>query len=266
MVKEAVQSKPDAILLGGGDGTISGLVDFMIGTGIPVGLLPLGTANSFARSLALPLDIDEAIDCILAGNLRRIDLGKINNDYFANCAAMGMSPLIASTIPGWVKKWGGRAGYALWAAWCFVRFRPFRLVITDENGRESRMHALEVRIANGNFQGGAELVDSAAVDSGDIVVQTVEGKRHGRLVVSWMMTLLHLPAVKSTTHEIRGRNLRIDAFPPQDISIDGEVLARTPIIAGVAPGAIEVLAPAPEHAPERAVRAGTLAPAVSPVG
>jgi diacylglycerol kinase family enzyme len=113
IAQTAISRRPDVLILGGGDGTISSLVDHLVGSGIPLGLLPLGTANSFARSLGMPIDLSGAINIIVAGHRRTIDLGMIDDDYFANFAAMGMSPLIAETIPHGLKKWGGRIGYTL---------------------------------------------------------------------------------------------------------------------------------------------------------
>jgi YegS/Rv2252/BmrU family lipid kinase len=240
----AIEKRPDVLILGGGDGTISSLVDHLVGSGVPLGLLPLGTANSFARSLGLPLDLKEAIKIIAAGHIRTIDLGMIDHDYFANFAAMGMSPLIAETIPHRLKKWGGRPGYALWAAVQTFRFRPFRLTLSDDSGWSETLSALEVRIANGSFQGGTRLVEDAEVDSGEIVIQVVEGRTHGRLALSWLLTLLRLPHLDRATRKFHARSFRIETDPELPISIDGEVLARTPVTAKVAPHIIRVMAPA----------------------
>ncbi len=266
MVQAALAKQPDVLILGGGDGTISGLVDYMVEQNVPLGLLPLGTANSFARSLGLPLDLDEAINIIAAGHRRRVDLGMINDDYFANFAAIGMSPLIAETIPHGLKKWGGRIGYVLWAAVQALRFRPFKLSITDPRGRCETLSALEVRIANGSYQGGTELVEQAEVDSGEIMVQVVEGRTQGRLALSWLLSLLRLPHYDTTTREFHARMFRIETDPPLPISIDGEVLAQTPVTVKIAPRIIEVMAPPPassrivdiRHAPPR--RPGIAAP------
>lgn len=245
IVEAALAKKPDVLILGGGDGTISSLVDHLVGHDVPLALLPLGTANSFARSLDIPIDLEAAIDIIAAGNRRRIDLGMIDDDYFANFAAMGMSPLIAETIPHSLKKWGGRIGYIIWAGIQALRFRPFRLTVTDAAGQSKTLSALEVRIANGSYQGGTELVENAEVDSGEIIIQVVEGRTHGRLALSWLLTLLRMPHLHKTTREFRGRSLRIETDRPLPISIDGEVLAETPVTVKVAPRIIEVMAPAP---------------------
>lgn len=244
---EAIEKRPDVLILGGGDGTISSLVDHLVGSNVPLGLLPLGTANSFARSLELPFDLDQAINVIAAGHSRTIDLGMIDHDYFANFAAMGMSPLIAETIPHRLKKWGGRAGYVFWAAIQAFRFKPFRLTLSDDNGRSETLSALEVRIANGSFQGGTRLVQDAEVDSGEIIVQVIEGRTHGRLALSWLLTLLRLPHLDRATRKFHARSFRMETEPPLPISIDGEVLARTPVTAKVAPHIIRIMAPLPSN-------------------
>jgi YegS/Rv2252/BmrU family lipid kinase len=243
IARTALAKQPDILILGGGDGTISSLVDHIVGSDIPLGLLPLGTANSFARTLGIPFDLDEAINIIAAGHRRRIDLGMIDDDYFANSAAIGMSPLIAKTIPHQLKRFGGRAGYALWAAVQSARFEPFRVTVTVDGGARAILSALEVRIANGRYHGGTRVVEQAKVDSGEIVVQVVEGETHGRLALNWLATLAGSDLRHQLTREFRGRAIRIETNPPLPISIDGEVLARTPVTAKVAPHAIEVFAP-----------------------
>jgi diacylglycerol kinase family enzyme len=205
-------------------------------------LLPLGTANSFARSLGIPLDLDGAIDVIANGRPRRVDLGMIDNDYYANCASIGIAPLIAETVPHGLKKVAGRVGYLSWAAYQMTRFKPFRLTVGEGDGAET-MDALEVRIANGSFHGGSELIDDAQVDSGEIVVQVVIGKARHRLLWSWLASVLRLEARKQTTREFKGKSLRIATEPPLPISIDGELLAKTPVTARVAEAAILVAVP-----------------------
>ncbi len=242
-VRELLAAKPDLLILGGGDGTISGLVDLMVGHDVMLGVLPLGTANSFARSLGIPLSIEGAVEVIRTGRPRRIDLGMIDNDYYANCAAMGISPKIAETVPHGLKRVAGRLGYLGWAAYQFLRFRPFTLIV-EQNGERERLRVVEVRISNGPYHGGTELVDAAAVDSGEIVVQAVCGHVKRRLIVNWAASILRSDYRKEKVRDFRGREIKLTTIPPLPISIDGEVLARTPVTAKIAPGIIEVIAPA----------------------
>jgi len=242
-VKKALARKPDLLILGGGDGTISGLVDHLVGTDTALAVLPLGTANSYARTLGIPLDLDGAVEVIRSGRLKRIDLGMIDGDYFANCAAIGISPQIAETVPHRLKRYFGRAGYLAWAALQYARFRPFTLIV-DDGRAVKRLTALEVRIANGRVHGGTELVDEAKIDSGEIVVQAVTGHFKRRLLKNWGASVLHLDARHDDTVDFTGTALKIATEPPLPISIDGEVLAKTPVTAHVAAGVIEVMVPA----------------------
>ncbi|MFG6281419.1 diacylglycerol kinase family protein [Sphingomonas sp. S6] len=242
-VERALAKKPDLVILGGGDGTVSGLVDLLVGKGVTLAVLPLGTANSFARTLGLPIDVEGAIEVIRKGVPKRIDLGMIDDDYFANCAAMGISPQIAETVPHGLKKALGRIGYLGWAAWQFVRFKPFMLTI-DDGVETHRLRVVEVRISNGPYHGGTWLVDEASVQSGRIVVQAVTGRYKRTLVKNWAASFLGLKARHQDTVSFSGTALKVDTRPSLPISIDGEVLAHTPITARVAAGAIEVMAPA----------------------
>ena len=241
-VRRALDKKPDLLILGGGDGTISGLVDLIVDRDVILGVLPLGTANSFARTLNLPLDIDGAIDVLARGTPKRIDLGMIDGDYFANCAAIGISPQIAETVPHGLKKVLGRVGYLGWAAWQYVQFDPFTLVVED-GATEHRLRVVEVRISNGPYHGGTWLVDEASVTSGRIVVQAVTGRYKRTLVKNWGASLMGLPARHQDTVSFSGERLRVRTEPVLPISIDGEVLAHTPVEAKIAAGAIRVMVP-----------------------
>ena len=241
-VRRALEKKPDLVILGGGDGTISGLVDLLVGKGVILGVLPLGTANSFARSLGLPLDIDGAIEVLGNGVPKRIDLGMIDDDYFANCAAMGISPQIAETVPHNLKKVLGRIGYLGWAGYQLTRFKPFTLFVDDGSG-EKKLRVVEVRISNGPYHGGTWLVDEASIESGEIVVQAVKGHYKRRLVTNWANSFL---GRRERHHEVvsfSGTSIKVRTDPPLPISIDGEVLAHTPVTAHVAAGVIEVMVP-----------------------
>ena len=242
-VAQAVKDGAPMVIIGGGDGSLSSTVDFVVDRDCVFALLPLGTANSFARTLGIPLDLQGAIKVIATGQRQRIDLGMIDGDYFANCAAMGLSPMIGEGVPHNLKRYLGRFGYLLWAVWCLIRFHAFRLTVEDGERKET-LWATEVRIANGRFHGGVELVEEASVESGEIVIQAVTGRSVLRLVWNWVASMLRLPYRQAPIQEFHGRRFRIDTRPRQPISIDGEVLARTPAVVEVAECAIEVVVPA----------------------
>ena len=137
----------------------------------------------------------------------------------------------------------GRVGYLGWAAWEFLRFRPFTLVV-GEGRTATKLRVVEVRISNGPFHGGTQLVDSAELDSGEIVVQAVVGHARRYLLRNWAASLVGHSLRHLDVREFRGNSLRIATQPPLPISIDGELLATTPVTARIAAGVIEVMAPA----------------------
>jgi YegS/Rv2252/BmrU family lipid kinase len=241
-VRQAVRDGAPMVIVGGGDGSLSYAVDEFVGKNCVFAFLPLGTANSFSRTMGVPLDLDGAIDAIAQGERRRIDLGVIDNDYFTNCAAMGLSPMIGEGIPHNLKRYLGRFGYLIWAIWCLMRFHAFRLTV-DDGEKSETIWATEVRIANGPYHGGVELIETARVDSGVIVVQAVTGRTVLPLIWNWVGSMLRLPKRQSPIQEFRGQSLRVSTRPRQPISIDGEVLAKTPITAKIATGVIEVAVP-----------------------
>jgi YegS/Rv2252/BmrU family lipid kinase len=242
-VRHAISEGAPMVIVGGGDGSLSSTVDDVVGRDCVFALLPLGTANSFARTLGIPLDLAGAVNVIASGKRRRIDLGMIDGDYFANAAALGLSPMIGSTVPHKLKRYLGRIGYLVWAIWCLIRFHAFKISVDD--GKEKRtVWTTEVRIFNGRFHGGVELADEAEVDSGEIVVQAVIGRSVLTLIWDWFSKYFKLPARQAMSEEFRGERLLIDTKPRLPISIDGEVLAKTPATVEVAHKAIEVVVPA----------------------
>ena len=241
-IRAAIANAP-MVIIGGGDGSLSTNVEFFMGSDTVFAILPLGTANSFAGTLGIPTDIDSAIDVIASGTRKRIDLGCIDGDYFVNSAAIGLSPMIAQTVPHNLKRYLGMFGYLIWALRCAFRFRPFRMTVEYQSGRREHLWATEARIANGTYHGGVELVESQEVDSGEIVIQAVTGTSVWGLAWSWFATTLKLRARHGTTCEFRGRILKLDTRPRLKISVDGEIGPKTPVTISVSRGAIEVAAP-----------------------
>jgi YegS/Rv2252/BmrU family lipid kinase len=230
------------VIVGGGDGSLSSAVDELVDHDCVFALLPLGTANSFARTLEIPLDLDGAVDVIASGEARRIDLAAIDGDYFLNNAALGLAPVVAESVPAGLKRSFGRLGYLLWAGWSAASFRAFRLTVDDGRTRH-RLWATEARIANGRFHGGMELIESADLESGRIVVQAVQGRSLLRLGWSYLASALNAESRHKTVREFAGRRMRIETRPRMRVSIDGELGPETPFEARAVPDAVYVAAP-----------------------
>ena len=246
-IKQAIKRAP-MVIVGGGDGSLSSAVDLFLGTDTMLAVLPLGTANSFARTLGIPLDLDGAIEVIAMGEARKIDVGCINGDYFLNAAALGLAPKVAESVPHGLKRGLGRLGYLLWAGWSAANFQAFRLKV-DDGRRIHRLWATEVRIANGRFHGGMELIESAYVESGVIVVQAVTGRSVVKLGWSYFASAIKLNARHATTREFRGRKLTVSTRPRMQVSVDGELGATTPLEVSAVAEAVVVAAPRTDPSP-----------------
>jgi diacylglycerol kinase family enzyme len=88
----AAATAPPVIIAAGGDGTVNAVVQALASTGAPLGILPLGTLNHFARDLGLPFDIPGAVAVIAAGNTTAVDVAEVNNRIFVNNSSIGLYP------------------------------------------------------------------------------------------------------------------------------------------------------------------------------
>jgi len=141
---------------------------------------------------------------------------------------MGLAPKVAESVPHGLKKTLGRVGYLVWAGWSAANFRAFRVKLEDGT-RTCRMWATEVRIANGRYHGGVELIENADLKSGEIVVQVVAGRSVAKLGWSYFAAATKLRARHETVREFVGSKFTLSTKPRMRVSIDGEVAAETPL-------------------------------------
>ena len=232
------------IIVGGGDGSLNAAAPGVVETGLPLGVLPLGTANDLARSLAIPTDAAQAAQVIVDGHLRRIDLGRVNDHLYFNVASIGFSAALARRLSQETKRRWGVLGYAITAFQLLRRLRPFRAVIEHDGGRE-QTRTVQVSVGNGRHYGGGMTVDAEArPDDGTLDVYSLEIDRWWRLVAL-------VPYLRRGTHgtwrdvrTLRTTACTIRTRRPMRVNADGEIVTRTPARFSVLPGAVQVFAPA----------------------
>src|ERR1700692_1072666 len=95
-VQRAISAKPPVIVIGGGDGTLSGSASAFVGAETALGILPLGTLNHFAKDLHIPLDLEGAIQTIADGQTAKVDLGAVNDRFFLNNSSLGLYPKVVA--------------------------------------------------------------------------------------------------------------------------------------------------------------------------
>ncbi len=241
-VEAAVRAGADLVIVGGGDGSISGTIGALLESDCAFAPLPLGTANSFARTLGIGTELGDAVAAIAGGATRRIDLGEIDGQMFANSAAIGLSPIIGDTIPHRLKRVLGRAGYLVWSLRTMLCFRPFRVTV-QWDGQSRSCWATEVRMLNGCFAGGVQLTDEARLDNGEVLVQIVSGKSRLHLAADWYLRFLGPARAAVGVEQFAGSRVRIETKRLLLVAIDGEVLACTPIDLSVHRQAVRVVVP-----------------------
>ena len=245
IIKESIASGINMIIIGGGDGTISEAVDLGVKSKVLFAILPLGTSNSFARSLNMPLDLEDAILTIKAGNVTQIDLGRIGDDYFANTANLGISMEVNRSVNNDFKRNFGRLAYLPLAIWKLITFKPFEVTLTTP-AIQVKHRVIEVLIANGQFQGGIPLALNANLESGRLIVKFF-------LCNHWTdkINLLGYWFLSIFKHNIHNRRIvqfgidsaKIETNKPMRVDIDGETKTKTPIQVTVAKGVLSIIVP-----------------------
>lgn len=163
----------DHILLSGGDGTIDMFLNAMkeFKVNLPVGILPLGTANDFANALKLPYNIEEAIENIINSKPKKIDIGKVNNKYFINVASAGMFTDVSQKINPELKNYMGKVSYYIRGIEEALRLRKFNIKVkSDEVVYYGDMYLMLV--FNGKTAGNLNLAYKSELDDGylDVVI------------------------------------------------------------------------------------------------
>jgi YegS/Rv2252/BmrU family lipid kinase len=238
----AIEAGHRLIVVGGGDGTLSSVLPHFAYKDVVLGVLPLGTANSFARNLGIPVDLEGAIDIIMTGKVVDVDVGHIGEHYFSTVASVGLAANIARHMPGRVKKLFGRFAYPIVAISRLRHYRPFRCTITA-NGEETTTSALEVRIANGAYQGGVAVARGASAESRDLVLHVTTGHSIRNLLNVWFRLTVGARLHSKVFRTMRARRFVVDAKPRQYVCIDGEAFIHTPFEVRVAEQALLVVVP-----------------------
>lgn len=246
-VRAAVNEGNDLVVVGGGDGTISSVVDELAHTEVPMGLLPLGTANDFARTLHIPVDLEEACRTIAGGKVVDIDLGLSGGNYYANRASVGIGASVAQAMSPLLKKYVGSVAYPVATARGFLRHRPFAARLTFPDGDHPPREfssLLQVSIANGRYFGGGQVAaDDAGIDDSTLDVSVL---RHGNLrELAKVVRTIKSGDILDTDQAMhfRTRRVVVDTEPNLPVNIDGELVATTPQDLSVARNALHVVVP-----------------------
>lgn len=233
----------DLVIIGGGDGTLNAAADGLIDSQLPLGILPLGTANDLARTLEIPNSIPDACQIIAAGKIRRIDLGWVNGKHFFNVASLGLSVQITQQLSKKAKRRWGVFAYGFTALKVIWQSRPFQAEIRIE-GKSIKVKTVQIAVGNGRYYGGGMTVaEDATIDDRRLDLYSLEIKY-------WWQIILLLPAMRQGNHAslpgvraLNGSEIEVFTRKPRPINTDGEITDHTPAKFRVIPQALAVLVP-----------------------
>lgn len=260
-VQEALSEGCDLLILGGGDGTVSSVVDFLADTEVVMGLLPLGTANDFARTLEIPSDLREACETIARGKVVDIDLGLAGENYYVNVASVGLSVGVTQALSSQLKKRAGALAYSMAAVKAFFKHEPFSARLSFPDGDHEPVEferLLQVAVGNGRFYGGGMIVSpGSGIDDHTLDMYAIEMGRH--------RDLFGVARYFKSGDFVRTDNVRqyattrvlLETEPVQAVNIDGEVVAYTPETFSVARNALHLLIPQDSAAARHDVTGGS---------
>jgi diacylglycerol kinase family enzyme len=242
------QDTYDAIVAGGGDGTINAVASVLAGTGQAFGVLPLGTLNHFAKDLRIPLALEAAVANIAEGRVLQVDVGEVNGVIFLNNSSLGLYPDIVRDREMQQRRLGrGKWPAALWATMQALKRYPFLdVTLTLEQGVHQRRTPF-VFVGNNEYtMEGLSIGERSSLTDGKLSLYVAQ--RPGRLALLRFAILgmfgklrqardFDAVLVESITVATRRSRLRV--------ATDGEVnVMETPLHYKVRRGALSVIVPA----------------------
>jgi diacylglycerol kinase (ATP) len=164
---EGVREPFDVAVIGGGDGTIMASLGAFVGRPIPLGIIPLGTFNDLARALEIPLRPAAAVEAIVSGRRRAIDVGCVNGHYFLTEASIGISTHIARRQTSEIKRFLGLASAIATTVTTIWYARPFSASVLHD-GEDERFKTIQLTVANSFHFGGLITNRTASLEDGKL--------------------------------------------------------------------------------------------------
>ncbi len=244
--RNSVQAGIDAVLVCGGDGTLKEAAESLFNTGMPLGILPYGSANVMSLELFIPKDLAKAAELIVSGHnqLREVDMGLLNGNRFLLRAGIGTEArVILDTTRQEKNRWGNLA-YILQALSELTNPDQARYQL-DLDGMQVEVSGLTLFVGNTMNTGlsGVSLVKEASVSDGLLDAVLIRSIDLPALVsIASKLFLDHSPHPNSILHW-QAREIRVMAVPPQPAEVDGEPGPMTPLVFKAIPRALRVITP-----------------------
>ncbi len=245
--QRALQDGCELLVAGGGDGTINTVASLLIEGDVPLGVIPLGTLNHFAKDLGIPLELERAARVVLDGVICRVDVGEVNGRLFLNNSSLGVYPAIVRLRERYRAGGLGKWIAAFWAGLAVLRRNPFmavRLIVEDQKVIRRTPF---VFIGNNEYK--MEGLHAGSRDSlvgKRLAVYILNAERRIGLVRLGLQVLVKGIGQVKELDLITAREATIETMRSRlQVALDGEVIVlESPLNYRIKPGALRVHVPA----------------------
>ena len=243
LARGACEEKPDLIVSAGGDGTHHYVINGLFKSDVPLGLLPLGTGNDFAKGVGMPMDLHAAATALLKGHVREIDLAQAGAGMYACIAGVGFDSTVTRFANEHAQWLSGPLAYSWSLLCCMPQYRPQHLEIIADGEYFSGEVLFAVVGNNSSYGGGIRLTPRAKLNDGILDVCIIPCLSRLELL-RWFPRAyrgehLHHPRIKY----FQSRKITLRSTSRMELFADGEFLQELPATIEVIPRALRVIAP-----------------------
>jgi YegS/Rv2252/BmrU family lipid kinase len=246
-LERVVADDHDLLVVGGGDGSVGHAAGLVAGTDVTLGILPLGTANDFARTLQLPTELEAACHTVASGKVVDIDLGRVDGLPYVNVASVGLSVGVTESLTPRLKRRLGPLAYPAALVRAYRRHTPFNARLEFLGGEREALELddlLQVAVGNGRHYGGGNAVSpTAGIDDHILDVYAIE---RGRLRDHVSIARLFKDGSfvdHERVHHVTTQRVLLVTEPRLPVNLDGEISAMTPSVFEIQRNAVHVVVP-----------------------
>ncbi len=243
LVTKATLERAEAVVIGGGDGTVSLAADIVAGSASNLGVLPLGTGNALARDLGIPLALEAACDVVAKGRALGIDVGRIGAHVFVNVASIGVTTDIVRSLDKGEKRRLGRLAYVSAILRSLRSVRPFHAVLTLDGERHEFESILVVVGVGRTHAGPFAVARDASPTDGKGHVYAVQGRSPWKLATLGIGLALGRHTDLYDVFAASATQIKLETEPGRTVTLDGEPSLRTPVEIEVIPRGLHVFVP-----------------------
>lgn len=244
LAKAAAKNGETHIVAVGGDGTISEVSKSLVGVeGVTMGVFPFGTGNDLARALNIPSEAEGAVDVLLNGEVRSMDMGSANGAMFANVGGFGFDTDVVIYTEKFKKRFNGMLPYMLGVMQSLLHLKPIKMHI-NADGEEFDEEALLFAAANGTHYGGGMNVAPLA-DPFDGSFDVCIVKKIGVLTLLTVLPVFIKGKHLKNKHirYMKAKSVKIDCVSGVQLNLDGELGSVTPVTFSILENAIKIIVP-----------------------